>query len=100
MLWQGRWRIIRRAASRQFVGASVDSGAFSFYGINQTVDGILDRRALGTEWRYFEGKDTAYALLDYDAAIQGGERRAVHGNSGGLQCVGELTWLITANLLR
>jgi len=50
-----------------FFGASVDSGAFSFYGINQNVDGMLDRRALGTEWRYFEDKKTAFALLDYDA---------------------------------
>jgi hypothetical protein len=51
----------------RFYGASVDSGAFSFYGINQTVDGVQDRRAVGTEWRYYEDKKSAYALLDYDA---------------------------------
>ncbi|HLP98476.1 MAG TPA: tetratricopeptide repeat protein [Sideroxyarcus sp.] len=50
----------------KFFGASVDRGAFSFYGINQTVDGVQDRRGLGAEWRYFEDKNTAYALLDYD----------------------------------
>lgn len=50
-----------------FFGASVDSGAFSVYGINQSVSGILDRRAVGTEWRYFEDKTTAFAMVDYDA---------------------------------
>ncbi len=49
-----------------FFGASVDSGAFSVYGINQSVSGILDRRAVGTEWRYFEDKTTAFAMVDYD----------------------------------
>jgi hypothetical protein len=51
----------------RFFGASVDRGAFSFYGINQTVDGVLDRRAVGTEFRYFDDKKTAFGLLDYDA---------------------------------
>lgn len=45
----------------------MDKGAFSLYGINQTLGGTTDRRAVGTEWRYFEDKKTAYALLDYDA---------------------------------
>jgi tetratricopeptide (TPR) repeat protein len=49
-----------------FVGASVDWGSFSFYGINQTVEGITDRRAAGAEYRYFEGDKTAFALVDYD----------------------------------
>lgn len=50
----------------RFVGASVDRGAVSLYGINQTVDGIQDRRAFGTEVRYFDDKRSAFALLDYD----------------------------------
>lgn len=49
-----------------FFGASVDSGAFSVYGINQTVEGVLDRRAVGAEWRYFEDKKSVFALVDYD----------------------------------
>jgi len=49
-----------------FASVSVDKGPFSVYAINQTVDGVTDRRALGTEFRYFEGNHTAYALLDYD----------------------------------
>ncbi len=53
-----------------FFGASVDRGAFSFYGINQSVDGLLDRRAVGTELRYFEDKKSAFALLDYDTSFR------------------------------
>ena len=53
-------------AKPRFFGASVDRGAFSFYGINQTVEGTLDRRAIGSEYRYFDDKRNAYGLLDYD----------------------------------
>jgi tetratricopeptide (TPR) repeat protein len=66
----------------KFYGASVDSGEFSFYGINQTVDGTLDRRALGTEWRYFEGKQTAYALLDYDTNFKAVNTAQFLGSTG------------------
>ena len=50
----------------RFFGASVDRGAFSFYGINQTLEGIQDRRAVGTEFRYYDDKSNAFGLLDYD----------------------------------
>lgn len=50
----------------KFAGASVDSGMFSVYGINQTVEGVQDRRAVGSEFRYFDDKKNAYGLLDYD----------------------------------
>lgn len=49
-----------------FLGVSYDIGPVSAYFINQKVDGSLDRRALGGEWRYFEGGHSAYATLDYD----------------------------------
>jgi len=49
-----------------FFGASADMGDFSFYGINQSVGSVLDRRAVGTEWRYFQDKTTAFATVDYD----------------------------------
>jgi len=51
----------------KFYGASVDSGPLSFYGITQTVDSTQDRRALGTELRYYREKQTIYALVDYDS---------------------------------
>ncbi|MBI5889523.1 MAG: hypothetical protein HZB47_02450 [Nitrosomonadales bacterium] len=50
----------------RFYGASVDKGMFSLYGITQTLDGTLDRRAVGTEVRYFDDNNTVFALLDYD----------------------------------
>ncbi|MDO8988218.1 MAG: hypothetical protein Q7U91_01145 [Sideroxyarcus sp.] len=50
----------------RFVGASVDKGEFSVYAIDQTVEGVQDRRALGAEYRYFDDKRSAFALLDYD----------------------------------
>jgi hypothetical protein len=50
----------------RFFGASMDRGAFSFYAINQTVEGVLDRRAIGSEFRYFDTKQNAYGSLDYD----------------------------------
>jgi len=66
----------------KFYGASVDSGAFSFYGINQTVEGITDRRAVGTEWRYYEGKQSAYALLDYDTYFKAVNAAQFMGTTG------------------
>lgn len=50
----------------RFVGASVDKGVISFYGIDQKLEGIQDRRAVGTEFRYFDDKKNAFGLLDYD----------------------------------
>ncbi|MFA5825645.1 MAG: hypothetical protein WC825_06700 [Gallionellaceae bacterium] len=49
-----------------FYGVSVDKGPVSIYLLNQTLEGILDRRALGGEFKYFEGGKTAFAALDYD----------------------------------
>lgn len=49
-----------------FYGVSVEQGPFSVYLLNQTIEGIVDRRALGAEFRYFEGKKTVYSAVDYD----------------------------------
>lgn len=49
-----------------FYGISIDKGPVSIYLINQTIEGVLDRRALGGEYRYFEGGSTAYVMADYD----------------------------------
>lgn len=50
-----------------FYGVSVDKGMFSVYAINQTIEGVLDRRAAGAELKYFEGNKTAYAMVEGDA---------------------------------
>lgn len=61
-------------SDKQLWGASFDFGTFaehwngSAYYINQTVDGILDREAVGTELRYFDPRGSMIALADYDIA--------------------------------
>lgn len=65
-----------------FFGASADMGAFSFYGINQSVGSTLDRRAVGTEWRYFQDKTTAFAMVDYDVNFKALNAAQVMGMQG------------------
>ena len=82
-----KWRVNAVAGSpvefpeinsrRFFYGLNVDFENLAdrwhgnLFAINQTVDGILDRRAVGTELRYF---DTAgrllYGLVDYDVSYK------------------------------
>lgn len=64
-------------SKRKFYGTSVDAEALtpelngSVYVIQQTIDGELDRRALGTELRYFSGGVSAFGTLDYDQVFKG-----------------------------
>lgn len=67
-----------------FAGASMDKGPLSFYAVSQRVDGATDRRALGTELRYFEGNKTAFALLDYDTYFKALNAAQVMGTVGAL----------------
>ena len=59
-------------ANQHFEGLSVEAQNFaehwgaSGFVINQTADGIVDRRAVGGEVRYFDQQKTLYTLLDYD----------------------------------
>lgn len=62
----GRLVDYSQGSKPNFTGASVDSGPVSIYAINQSIEGMVDRRALGTEFRQYEAKQTIYALLDYD----------------------------------
>lgn len=55
----------------KFAGASLDFGAKSSFGgslyfINQTVEGILDRQAIGGLMRYFAQGNSVFSLVDYD----------------------------------
>ncbi len=69
-----------------FYGASVDllpvtgKPGVSVYGIEQTLDGMLNRRAFGLEGRYFDGRATAYGMLDYDVLYQGVNIALFQGN--------------------
>jgi hypothetical protein len=59
-------------ASQRFEGLSLEAQNFadhwggSAFLINQTADGIVDRRAIGADLRYFDTHRTLYALVDYD----------------------------------
>jgi hypothetical protein len=57
---------------KYFYGASLDFGRFNdhldltAYAIQQVVDGITDRTAVGGEVRYNDPKQSYFSLLDYD----------------------------------
>lgn len=62
---------------RTFYGVSVDAEALtkeisgSVYLVQQEIDSQADRRALGTEMRYFSGGLSASAQFDYDQIMKG-----------------------------
>ena len=64
-------------ARRQFFGASLDAEALSpqlggsLYLIEQKIDGQTDRRALGSDLRYFDGGLSMNGQLDYDLVLKG-----------------------------
>jgi tetratricopeptide (TPR) repeat protein len=62
---------------RHFYGLSLDAEALtkelsgSAYVVQQMIDKQVDRRALGTELRYFSGGLSVSSQLDYDVVIKG-----------------------------
>lgn len=71
---------------KNFYGVSVDylpqaghPGA-SVYAINQTLDGFANRRAVGSELRYFDGHLSGYGMLDYDVLYKGINIAMLQGN--------------------
>lgn len=69
-----------------FYGASADllpqtgRPGVSAYVIEQTLDGMANRRAVGAEARYFDGRATAYGMLDYDVLYKGINIALLQGN--------------------
>jgi hypothetical protein len=59
-------------AKRRFYGLSLaadnlfDHASAGVYGIQQTIDGQTDRRAIGTELRYFDPQTSVFGVYDYD----------------------------------
>jgi hypothetical protein len=47
-----------------------DAWSGNFFFIEQKSDGLLDRRAVGTELRYFRGGASLFSLLDYDTSYK------------------------------
>ena len=62
-------------SNRYFYGANVDIGPIgqawngNLYYINQMINGVVDRRAVGTELRYAANGMNAFGLLDYDVSF-------------------------------
>jgi len=73
-------------SSLRFYGASVDIGPYaehwgaSLYTIQQKVDGVVDRNAVGSELRYFDPRFTLYGLFDYDTEFQTSNITLIQGN--------------------
>jgi hypothetical protein len=67
-----RSRDIHINSNRHFYGASVNIGepaspwSASAYALEQRDNGLVDRRAVGGELKYFESKKSLYLLADYD----------------------------------
>ncbi len=70
---------------RYFYGAALEGEALtpqlgaSVYGIEQKIDGETDRRAIGTELRYFDGGLSGTAQFDYDVVLKGLNIATVQG---------------------
>lgn len=70
---------------RSFGGLSVDADALtphvsgSLYGIQQNIDGLVDRRAIGSDLRYFNGGTFVSGSLDYDTILRAVNIAAVQG---------------------
>ncbi|MGE0356948.1 MAG: tol-pal system YbgF family protein [Burkholderiales bacterium] len=64
------------APRRALFGGSIDFGPWdnglttSLYAIEQRLDGVVDRRAVGTEMRYFDPRRNAFLLFDYDVRFR------------------------------
>jgi hypothetical protein len=63
-------------SDRQFWAANLeyenlaDAWSGNFFFIEQKSDGLLDRRAVGTEIRYLRGGTSLFSLLDYDTSYK------------------------------
>jgi hypothetical protein len=70
---------------RYFYGTSVDADAItehvggSLYAIEQKIDGVTDRRALGTDLRYFNGGTFVSSSFDYDTVLRAVNVASVQG---------------------
>jgi tetratricopeptide (TPR) repeat protein len=70
---------------RHFYGASLEAEAItpqlggSLYAIEQKIDGTVDRRAIGSDIRWFDGGLSATAQLDYDLVLKGLNIASVQG---------------------
>ncbi|MEJ2455558.1 MAG: tetratricopeptide repeat protein [Candidatus Thiodiazotropha sp.] len=71
---------------KEFVGVSGDianlfeNWDLSLFAINQDVDGLVDRQAVGGEFRYFDQEKSLFGLVDYDTHYGALDIFALQGN--------------------
>lgn len=71
---------------RHFYGMGVEFGPLAekwsgtVYGIQQVADGLVERRAVGTEMRYFNGTTSWFGLVDYDTIYSAVNIAMLQGN--------------------
>lgn len=71
---------------RHFYGAAVEFGPLaekwsgSVYGIQQVADDMVERRAIGSELRYFNGSTSWFGMVDYDTIYDMVNIAMVQGN--------------------
>jgi hypothetical protein len=62
--------------SKRFVGLNADIGPIAerwsgnVFAVEQQSDGVLDRRAVGGELRYFDSRSSFFGLYDYDTSFR------------------------------
>jgi len=77
---------IAPASDRKFAGASLEMGTFAAhwnstaYFIQQQVDGMIDRQAVGLELRFFHQMGSIFSLVDYDVHHKGLNLFLLQGN--------------------
>lgn len=70
---------------RRFYGASLDADSLlpglggSLYAIQQTIDGEIDRRAVGADMRFFQPGIMAFSQFEYDTTLRGLNIASVQG---------------------
>jgi hypothetical protein len=70
---------------RRFLGGSIDADGFipnvgvGLYAIEQKIDGLVDRAAVGLEMRYFKGGASIFSQFDYDVPMKGLNIATVQG---------------------
>jgi tetratricopeptide (TPR) repeat protein len=72
--------------NRHFYGTALEFGLPSstvsgnVYAIQQVADGLTERRAVGTELRYFNNSTSAFGLIDYDTIYHDVNIALLQGN--------------------
>lgn len=73
-------------SKRGFQGISIDTRipskdlSLTVFGINDDIDGLADRQAVGVEARYFNSDSSGFGLLDYDRYFNDLNILLVQGN--------------------